>query len=265
MPNLAKRLARATSEIHRRGLRNTIGRVYSDWRLGRQVEMRNNRIEYRGIQLDLSNPLIKTRMKSTFIEGHYERPELDLVERCLPGDLPVVELGASIGVVACFTNCHLNDRKRHVVVEANPRLIPSLLTNASLNNCEFSVEQSVIAYGGPNVSFYQGETFLAGATGNRRRTAPIEVATTSLAALLDKYKFDKADLIADIEGAEADLITHESNVLQSRIRWFIFENHPTVLGAARVEELLSHLSSLGFIRRATDCDVVALENVNITL
>ena len=48
------------------------------------------------------------------------------IARSLRRDLPVVELGGSIGVVACVTNRLLKDRKAHLVVEANPLAIPHL-------------------------------------------------------------------------------------------------------------------------------------------
>ena len=63
----------------------------------------------------------------------YEARNADAVARYLKRDMPVIELGGSMGVVACVTNKLLTDPTAHVVVEANPLAIPQLELNRKLN------------------------------------------------------------------------------------------------------------------------------------
>ena len=51
----------------------------------------------------------------------------------------IVEFGGGIGVISCLANRRIGQRDRHIVVEANPHLIPLLEKNRSLNRCAFTV------------------------------------------------------------------------------------------------------------------------------
>src|SRR5580698_4591709 len=94
--------------------------------------------------------------KSTLIElftNKYEAAERQAVARYLRRDIPVVELGGSMGVVACVTNRLLKDPAAHVVVEANPLVIPQLELNRALNRCQFEIVNRAIAYEMETVTF----------------------------------------------------------------------------------------------------------------
>jgi hypothetical protein len=68
-------------------------------------------------------------------------------------DLPVIELGGALGVVACVTNKLLAQPSAHVVVEANPLAIPPLTVNKEANHCAFEIVNRAIAYGVDSVTF----------------------------------------------------------------------------------------------------------------
>ncbi len=82
----------------------------------------------------------------------------------------------------------------------------------------------------------------------------------TLAAILDQAGFPTASLVADMGGAEATLVEREPDVLRLRIRWFIFEFHPPILGPVRTEKLFDDLRAIGFRERARDDWVAAFEN-----
>ena len=212
-----------------------------------------------GLVFSVDNPLVNVRMKSTLADGTYEREERMLIERFLPPDLPVIELGGAIGVVSCFTNRRLVQPEQHVVAEANPLLIPTLSFNRDLNNCQFTVRHTALGYDSDQVDFYSGATFLTGSLLPVSRRS-VRVPATTLGSLLEAVGFPTASLIADIEGAEASLVEREPDALRSRIRWFIFEFHPPALGPDRTNELFARLQSLGFQERAREGWVVAFEN-----
>jgi FkbM family methyltransferase len=217
-------------------------------------------VELCGLVFSVDNPLIHVRMKSTLADGSYERGERTLIERFLPRELPVVELGGAIGVVSCFTNRRLLLPERHVVVEANPDLIPTLAINRDLNACAFSVRHAALGYDSDDVDFYSGASFLGGSIAPVSERS-IRVPAVTLKAVLDESGYSKASVIADIEGAEASLVEREWDVLRSRVEWLIFEFHPSILGANRTERIFARLRSIGFEERARyDC-VAAFENL----
>src|SRR5262245_42251973 len=100
--------------------------------VGRFIELRGNRVRLHGLRLSVDNPLIQRGHKSTIAFGIYELGEIQCVRRYVRSDDAVIELGGSIGVVACLTNRMLADPARHLVVEANPLLIRTLEQNRTL-------------------------------------------------------------------------------------------------------------------------------------
>ncbi len=85
-----------------------------------------------GCEFDVSSPVITRRVKSSLLFHRYERGERQALRRHLDPAKPVVELGGGIGVVACVINRRLSNPHRHVVVEANARLIEIIRANAAL-------------------------------------------------------------------------------------------------------------------------------------
>src|SRR5881396_635135 len=127
------------------------------WWAGRLVELTGNRVHIDGCRFSVNSFAIKTEIKSRFLLGTYEEAERNAIRRFLDPSLPVVEFGASVGVIACLTNHMLKDPRRHVVVEANPALLPLLKANCERNDCRFTVLHSAVAYGSDEVLFYQNE------------------------------------------------------------------------------------------------------------
>src|ERR1051325_201510 len=101
-------------------------------------------------------------MKSRFVLNQYERPEREAITRYLDPSLPVVEFGACIGVVSCLTNKKLGNPQQHVVVEANPHLVPLLNKNREANHCEFTILHRAVGYGSNEIEFHLGGTFVTG-------------------------------------------------------------------------------------------------------
>ena len=83
--------------------------------------------------------------------GRYERPERELLRTYIEPARPVIELGGGLGVIASLINRRLHDPERHVVVEANPSLLPVIDANRRRNDARFSIVHGAIAYGGTTV------------------------------------------------------------------------------------------------------------------
>lgn len=233
----------------------------NNWWIGRYIELTGNIVYLDGVELTVKNPLVTTRHKSTIYFGIYEVGERELTKRFIDRDLPTVEIGASIGGVACTTNRLLRDPKAHVVLECNPIVLPTLEKNRALNGAGFSIEPRALAYGSETISFgVCPDHFMMGrlyGDGDQ-----ITVPTITLRQVLDKYGFQTINLISDSEGAEVEMVDNESDLLRDCVKWIIIETHAAERGDNAIKKMLGKLGSLGFEIAHQDLDkpVFALAN-----
>ncbi len=229
------------------------------WLIGRLVELGGNRVTVDGLTFSLDNPLIRTRDKCTVCAGRHEAPERALVRSQLAPGLPAIELGGGIGIVSCSINKKLARPRDHIVVEANPDLIPTLETNRRLNRCEYEIRHAALAYDGDEAVLEVDSwgTGRVGGGGTRRAV----VATTTRAKLLRETGVAHVSLVVDIEGAEADLVEQEGTLLGERVRTLIVETHPSVVGVARTARMIATIQSVGFAEVARSQQVLAFENL----
>jgi FkbM family methyltransferase len=179
------------------------------------------------------------------ITRNYEAAERKAVARYLRRDLPVVELGGSMGVVACVTNRLLKDRKAHLVVEANPLAIPHLQHNRQLNRCQFEIVNCAIAYGAEFITF-RPATNMAGSSITRPgEESPVTVDAIPLRKLVHDRGFERFGLVCDIEGLEYDLVCHEGDVLKNADT-IIMETHARYIGEEKLRLMMTKLEQFGF-------------------
>jgi hypothetical protein len=74
----------------------------------------------------------------------------------------------------------------------------------------------------------------------------ISVAAITLGGILDSAGFDRFSLICDIEGAEADLVSHELSLISDRADFVLMEIHPRILGQAGANRVVEGLTGAGF-------------------
>ena len=79
----------------------------------------------------------------------YEREEIDMILSEIPHtifkDLNILEIGGCLGVVSVISNDVLKHKENHVVIEANPELIPILEFIGSLDFQRHRQWHSVLA------------------------------------------------------------------------------------------------------------------------
>ncbi|MBI2298183.1 MAG: FkbM family methyltransferase [Armatimonadetes bacterium] len=164
----------------------------------------------------------------------------------------MIELGAGIGVVAGTTNRLLADPGRHVVVEANPALLPLLEESRQANGCGYRLRHLAVAYGGPSVELSLGTTFqassVAGRSGDAARTVTVPACT--VADVAREAAFEHFSLICDIEGEEYELFEREGDLLRDRVGFLIVELHDRPHGREQIERGEARLLALGFERVA---------------
>jgi FkbM family methyltransferase len=200
-------------------------------------------------------------MKVSLLKEKYERFERHAVLQYIRPEYPVVELGACIGVVACVTNGALKNPGWHVVVEANPHVIPILQDNRDNNRCEFEILNLALSYDQPSVTFSPSTDFrgtsLRGSANQSFQEPSVTVATTELGKIVGQRGYDRFTLICDIEGQEYELVMRESAIL-NRVDTLILETHARLIGDAKNREMMERLADLGFRTIDQDSYVVVL-------
>ena len=255
---ITRKISRTCQILVQSGPRAFVGRAYfrlstpvrdwyrsDNWLMGKLVELGGNRYRLSDLTFSVDNPRIATRYKSRFFRGDYEQEERGMLERSVDGTLPVVEFGACIGVVSCLTNRRLRQPDRHVVVEANPFLIPTLEANRDRNGCQFAVLNRALAHGTDRIEFFLHDIFVGGSV-QRQTGEPIAVQAITLAEILDSRGFERADVVCDAEGAEVNFIEVEADVLRSRVRNLLIEMHPHMVGQDRIDRVKTKLAEVGF-------------------
>lgn len=148
-------------------------------------------------------------LKERLMSGKWESEEAEYIKLLNP-DSTVLELGACIGYISNLTNKLLTNKEKHVVVEANPKLIPVLENNKIINDAKFSIENVILSdIDNDDVSFFLDKRSILGSTLNlipkNRILEEMTLKTTTLNTLQNKYNLKFDALICDIEGGEYDL------------------------------------------------------------
>lgn len=192
------------------------------------------------------------------LTGEYELPERSMLPR-IDAALPVIELGGSLGVIACLTNRRLKDPSRHLVVEANQALLARIEDNRNRNGARFEAVHAAIAYDTPFVEFPAQEDSLASslymASARLARTPAL-----SLEALHARAGFGRFTLICDIEGAETELLEREISFLSRWVDKMILELHPQIESRLSSRRALEIVEAHGFRVLARERDTYCLVN-----
>lgn len=202
-----------------------------------------------GIKVDTSNPFVR-QIDSLYL-GNYEEQEITLIKRYLPRDISIIELGSGIGYTSCYINQKLDSNTKHVTIEANPDLIPLIERHRSLNNATFGIQNAAYVPNEDTTTFASGDHFLTGNT-HSRGVEVTEVAGISLDEICQTEGIESFFLVADIEGAEIELIEQEAELLRERCRGIIVEFHPDIDSPTAARK---KLNGLGFRQIASIDDV----------
>jgi FkbM family methyltransferase len=216
------------------------------WRQGEPWELRKSRhVRLDGCRIGLENSY-SPDIRNLLLTGLFEKPERAAIRRFLDGSLPVVELGACIGVVACTTNRRLDHRERHVVVEANPGLIPFLTANRNRNRSEFLVLNRALGYGTDFVEMHLNDANPLCSSAYSGSSRITRVQSITLQGIQREFQFERFTLICDIEGSEFEMAQHEAEVLSTCVPLMIVEIHERLRGEAATAALLARLEEVGF-------------------
>jgi FkbM family methyltransferase len=219
-----------------------------------------------GLVFNTRSPLIAAATKAAIYWGLYERDELRFVSRYLRNDRTVVEVGSSIGVVACHIRRKIGAAGRLICVEASPQLSALLARNLALNGFDQNVTilNKAIAYSNEDdgeVAFALGHGSASGRIAKLASGEPyLKVGALKLATLLKNERIEDFSLVADIEGGEAGFIFGDAPALRG-CRQIVIELHDTTYNGQtlRVVDLFNALVGLGFKSVASHGPVCVFE------
>lgn len=207
---------------------------------GLLFDLSGGRFKADGCEFEIPRALTSRAYRSCFWVGDYEAEERALIRNLLRPDDRVMELGACIGIVSCVTNRLLSNKSQHLVVEGNPKLIPSIERNREINQAGFTIENCAVSQE-PEVTFYLHPKYIVGGTSQRKTDQPVTVPGRSLLELHQRHGPFNV-MIMDVEGSELDVLPAAADLLRS-YRLVILELHPWAVGeagVARCREILAH-------------------------
>lgn len=197
-----------------------------------------------GCSFRLPAGLAPMGVRARFFFDTYEKEERVALRALLRPDDGVLELGASIGVIACATDKLLTRQTApHVVVEGNPYVWPELFANKQRNTARFEIIPGILGQGKWR-TFHIHEYFFGGSA-HRKAHTEVVVPVFSLSDIEARVSGTFNVLIMDIEGGEHEVLT----LLRDRLHEFrlvIVEFHAFIIGEELVEECKTILKSAGF-------------------
>lgn len=187
--------------------------------------------------------------------GDYEAPERRAVQKYLPTDCPVIELGGSYGIVSNTIRQRMGNDQPLIVVEAIPELTEICRANIRSNNRPTEIVSAALAYSGDTVSFLISDgvhtSKLSPSVPTTNEAEPgrtLQVPATTLAKLREAHNIvGSFALVCDIEGAEFDLLQNEAEILRD-CRAIIMEIHPAAFmnRGQSVTAFIALLDNAGF-------------------
>lgn len=222
-----------------------VGRMLSTAPLGAIIGwVFDDRIPSRGLVINTSDPSVADPVKAALFFEMYESAEFRFVDRYLRRDLDTVELGGSLGYVSCLIRRRLAANAKLICVEANPRLIPILNQNLSINVPGSSTIVVNAAVDGPGLRhsrFSIGKDNLVSKIASDNE-ASLLVPSMGLEQLLSAHSIPQYTLVSDIEGSEASFIFGAVEPLVG-CQQIVIELHDTQYEGRRisVEELRAAL------------------------
>lgn len=228
----------------------------------------DGQIPFRGLVIDTRHPHVPRSVVPRLYWKLYERAEVDFVSDYLRPDLPAIELGGCLGVVACCVARKQKDRARLISVEANPHLREVILKNLNRNQVADNVEvmPGAIDFSGEKTAQIVVAQDAVGTHVQRDVNCEKEQGTETvpavqLGSLLTEHGIDgDYALVCDIESAEADIILSGHDAL-ANCQQIIMEFHPGMYAAwdTNYESLRDRILSWGFEIKAIRGDVVCFE------
>ena len=206
-----------------------------------------NRIPFDGMHIWTDEGSIHPSTKAALFWGLYEKSERRMIHAHLPRDVPVIELGASIGGITNVIRRRVDDDKIVISIEANPCLLP--LIEKSLADNEqgrlIKILHGAISYGpGDTVPFAIDPISTNSKVAEDAGADNVQhVPRLTLARIIREQGLDRYSIVCDIEGAEHEVVAQDFAAF-CNAGTVIIELHDTPSGH-RKEELIRKITAAG--------------------
>lgn len=242
-------------------MRNAFRDFFRRRRVAAHVARHGDWYSYHDIAVEVP-PRAGLGVRSSLLRDKYERDEAAMILKHLPADLPVIELGGSLGVISALIRSRLSPGTRHIIVEANPALVEICAGNAARKAdgvCE--VVSAAVHYDGATALFAVDEDIHSSMVGGKpRRGVEVEVPAVTLSELYRRIGSPAAYcLVSDIEGAEYPVFTRDQAALAAATI-AILEIHPEAWARAGGSEaaFFEACRQIGLFEIDRRADVVVL-------
>jgi FkbM family methyltransferase len=227
-----------------------------------------NHLPFHGAIIDVTAAGVPAHNKASLFWGLYEGAERRFVHKYLHANIDVVEVGSSIGAISSQIGQRLNANRRLICVEGNPRIQRTLAGNIARNCDHLNTEivAAAIAYGDTEVEFGLANDNLDSRTGSKDGQAEyVRVPAITLSNLLREKALGDYQLVADIEGAELDILNHDGEALANCKR-IVIELHDVhhQHATTTVADIKAKFESNGFVTLEQYGRVLAFENCSQT-
>ena len=183
-------------------------------------------------------PTVDPNIRYILAKGRpYEAEEVAFAQTVLrPGD-PVIELGGSLGVVSRVIRELIGPDAPHVIVEANPDLVPICRANAGGRDKTEIINAAIAYTGEAEVVFARGENAHAGHLATKGDPDTFSAPVIRLGDVVARLPSDaQFTLVSDIEGGELQMFADEPAETFERLAHAVIEIHPRAFQQASSSE-----------------------------
>lgn len=179
-----------------------------------------------GVSIDSRQQLLSHKAIAMIFWKIYERGEARLIRKYLKDTYPVIEFGASIGIVSSLIASKIGDQLL-ISVEPNEDFIPIIEKNLQDNKAKnYQVINAALSYAQTPVFFLKNDSNLAGTISTENTEKAKEVKTVTIQKILNANSIKEFGLVADIEGTEIEFILYDKEALK-QCQLLILETHVT--------------------------------------
>jgi len=193
-----------------------------------------------GCSFEIPKDLTTLGFRTRFFFHSYEETDAKLALKHFRPEDSVLELGACLGFLGCITNKILKEPHKHIVVEANPRLIPWIKRNRNRNNAHFHIEHCLVSETSDGTFFIHD--LIVGGSAVRKTNNLVTVPVKSVASF---DQFQPTALFINIEGAELEFLQQARHKLK-HVRIIIIDLHEFIIGREACNECREILENSGF-------------------
>lgn len=174
-------------------------------------------VKVRGNVLSVDPKLIPSETIVAFLlqPNDYVKEAFETVDKYLPADDPVIEIGAGPGTVGAYINKRLQIKTDHVSLESNPYLLPLLEKTKAANELGIRYVNGVIAYGVDTVPVQVTKNYLESNIAPTKNEETVDVPAYTLREIVDNSDFvDKGGVTVfiEVDGIWNDILKNEPNL-----------------------------------------------------